>query len=94
VLFSGREPDNITGPNFFDRTAFPLNPAEAGCHDQGLPKRMSVPRRTRTGLACDMGSVHERRIGRAEQQINADRAGKNSRLDLCPKAARRFAGFP
>jgi hypothetical protein len=36
VLLAGREPDRITGPDLFDRSAVALDAAAAGCDDQLL----------------------------------------------------------
>ena len=45
VLLAGREPDHVTGPDFFDGAALALNPAETGGHDQGLAEWMRMPSR-------------------------------------------------
>src|SRR6478735_3692681 len=56
MLFAGREPDNIAGMYFFDRTAFALHPATARGHDEGLAQRVRVPGCASAGLKCDAGA--------------------------------------
>src|SRR5205809_3890725 len=43
VLLARREPDHITGPDFFNRIAFALHPAAAGRDNERLTKRMCMP---------------------------------------------------
>src|SRR4051794_28402700 len=71
MLFSGCEPHNVTRPDFFDGSALALDPAETGCDDQGLSKRMRMPGGARARLECDECAAHARRIRRAEQRIDA-----------------------
>ena len=50
VLLAGREPDHITGPDLFDKSALALNPAAPGAHDQSLTERVRMPCAPRAGL--------------------------------------------
>src|SRR5215469_10798391 len=43
MLLAGREPDNVTGPDLFDRTAPALRPATAGHNDESLTERPDEP---------------------------------------------------
>src|SRR5207244_8870370 len=68
---SWRKPNHVTGPNFFNRSALPLHPANARGDNERLTKRMGVPcgararlkRNARTGGACR--SICLKQIGRA-----------------------------
>ena len=53
VFLTGRDPDNITLPDFLDWTAPLLNPAGATRHDQSLSQRVGVPSRPGAGLKRD-----------------------------------------
>jgi hypothetical protein len=53
MLLAGWKPDHVTGPDFFDRAALPLNPTAAKRDDQGLAKGMCMPRRPRARLERD-----------------------------------------
>jgi hypothetical protein len=55
VLFAGRKPNDIAGPNFFDRAALTLHLPAASGDDQSLAKRMRVPRRASTRLKGNKG---------------------------------------
>src|SRR5262245_3174582 len=76
MLFAGRKPDHVTGPDFLDWPAFALSPAAAGRDDQRLAERMRVPRRARARLESDAGAGDACRVGRLEQRIDAHRAGE------------------
>src|SRR5712691_9597694 len=82
MLQAGRKPDHIAGPNFLDRSALALNPAEARRDDQSLTERMRMPGAAGTRLECDVAATYARRIGRLEQRIDADRAGEIFRRSL------------
>jgi hypothetical protein len=43
VPFAGPEPNNVTGPDLFDRSALALHASATRGDDQRLPKRMRVP---------------------------------------------------
>ena len=70
------------GPDFLDRAALALDPAAAGGDDQRLTERMRVPGGAGAGLERDAGAANAGRIGRAEQRIDADRAGELVRRSL------------
>jgi hypothetical protein len=76
VLLARRNPDHVTGPDFFDGAAPTLRPTATGGHDQGLTQRMRVPRCSSAGFECDTGA--QRACGSVclEQGIYAHRAGK------------------
>ena len=76
MLFAGLEPDDIAGADFLDRAAIALHAAAAGGDDQRLAERVRVPGRARARLECDQGAGDASRIGRAEQRIDTNRAGK------------------
>src|SRR5215469_4067074 len=63
MLLAGREPDNVTGPDLFDRTAPALRPATAGHNDESLTERMHVPCSMRARLEGYARALHQRRIG-------------------------------
>ena len=50
MLFAWRKPDDITGPDFLNRTSLVLNPTQTGGDDQGLPLGMRVPCGSSAGL--------------------------------------------
>src|SRR5947209_6332363 len=76
VLFAGLKPHNVAGPDFLDRTAFALHPAKPRHHDQRLAERVRVPGRTRAGLEGDKRPGNPGGLRRAEQRIDANRAGE------------------
>src|SRR5580704_16222883 len=82
MLLARREPDDVTRPDFLDRAALPLHPADAGGHDQRLAERMAVPGGTRAGLESDAGASTAGRIGCLEQRVDADRAAEPVRWPL------------
>ena len=49
----GRKPDDVTGPDFFNRATLELNPAPTGNHDQRLPEWVGMPVGTSTRLKGD-----------------------------------------
>src|SRR6266436_3733810 len=53
MLLARWEPDDIAGVNLLNRTTLTLDPTAAGCHDQGLPQRMCMPRGACAGLERD-----------------------------------------
>ena len=70
VLFAGRDPDHVAGPDFLDGAAPALHATAAGCHNQGLAERMRVPQRPRAGLERDAETIRPRRRWRLEQRVN------------------------
>ena len=79
---AGREPDDIAGPDFLDRPALRLCPAEPGRDDQRLAERMRVPRTARARLERDVPAGYARRIARLEQWVDAHRASEVIRRSL------------
>jgi hypothetical protein len=76
VLLTGREPDDIAGPDFLSGAAFALHPAAAGGHDQRLTQRMRMPGGPGARLERHARAHNARRVGRLKQRVHADRAGK------------------
>src|SRR4029077_17158209 len=76
MLLTGRKPDHIARPNFLDRTALTLRPAEAGRDHQRLTEGMRMPGRARTRLERDACATNTRWFGWLEQRINANCAGE------------------
>src|SRR5271166_3927250 len=76
MLFAGRTPDYIAGPDFFLGSTPTLRPAASGGHDQGLPQRMCMPRRARAGFERDTHAEPACRLGCLEQRVDADGAGE------------------
>ena len=89
MLQARRKPDDIAGPDFLDRSAIGLDPAEPRCDDQRLTKRMRVPRAARARLERDMSAGDARRIARLEQRVDAHWASEVIRRSLGgrPRAA-------
>src|SRR5215218_8988328 len=77
------------GPDFLDRSALSLGPAEPRRDDQRLTKRMRVPRGARARLERDMSAGYARRIARLEQRVDAHWASEIIRWSLGgrPRAA-------
>ena len=63
MLFAGRKPDHIAGPDFFNRPAPALRASTPGGDNQRLPQRMRVPRRSSARLKRDDGAGDTRGIG-------------------------------
>src|ERR1035438_4649751 len=76
MLLSGRNPDDVTRPDFLDRPAPTLSPATAGRHDQGLTERVCMPRGPCARLECDAGAESACGSGRIEQRVDPHRTGK------------------
>src|SRR4051812_45397249 len=66
VLFAGREPNNIARADLLDCRPFPLRPAAACRDDQGLPKRVGMPRGSGAWLKSDAGADSAGRLWRIE----------------------------
>jgi hypothetical protein len=82
VLFAGREPDHITGPDLLDRSAVALGPAKAGRHNERLTERMRMPRGPGTRLERDAGALNQCRIRRLKKRIDPYRAREPLRRPL------------
>jgi hypothetical protein len=61
MFFVRRKPYDIARPDFLNRTAFALRPAQARRDDQCLTERMCMPRGASTRLECDACATHARR---------------------------------
>ena len=53
MLLVGRKPNHVARTELLNQSALALNPAAAGCHDQGLPQRMCMPSGACAGLERD-----------------------------------------
>ena len=60
----------------FDGTAPALHAAKSRSHDQRLPKRVRMPRRSRAGLKGDGSHTDARGLWRGVQRVDAYSAGK------------------
>src|SRR3954454_23471843 len=65
MLLARRKPHDIAGPDFLDRPALALHPAEAGGDNERLPERVRMPRGARTGLEGHVSAGRARRIAHA-----------------------------
>ena len=96
MFFTGREPDDISGVNCFNRAAFALHASAARSHNERLPQRMRMPSRTCPRLKGDAGAKHPCWCGGIKQRINPHRAREVFRRPLAgsPRAASfDFHGF-
>ncbi len=82
VLFSGFEPDPVTGLNHLNRAAFALSPATSSRHEESLAERVSVPCRSRARLEGDDGAADAGWIRRLEGLIDANCASEPVRWSL------------
>src|SRR6185312_2788560 len=76
VLFAGREPDDVAGPNFLDWSAPALHATDARGDDQRLPEGMGVPGGSGTRLERDLSSLGTSGFGRAEKRVDPDGSGE------------------
>jgi hypothetical protein len=76
VPLARRKPNDITRMEFFNRAAFALRPATAGCHDESLPERMSMPGGSGAGFKSHTRSGGAGGSFGHEQRIDTDRAGE------------------
>src|SRR6266480_2638911 len=76
MLLVRRKPNNITWPDFLDRTSCTLCASAPGCDDQRLTERMGVPRSASTRFEGDTCATNTCRFWCLEQRINANYAGK------------------
>src|SRR5579871_1687589 len=70
VLLPRREPNHISRPDLFNRSAIPLCPAQAPSNDQSLTQRMRMPRRPSARLKGNARTLYERRIWRLKKWID------------------------
>src|SRR5690348_289094 len=83
MLFSGLEPDHVSGTDLFDRTPLTLGSTGAGGDDENLTEWMRVPCCARTGLECD-------RVPRRACWSTDRKQGIDS-YDACEPICRSFA---
>jgi hypothetical protein len=62
MLFVRRKPNNITRPDFFNRSTLALRSSDSGRDDQRLTERMCMPGSARTGLERDARATNARRL--------------------------------
>src|SRR5580704_6487409 len=73
VLLTGRKEHDIAGPDFFDRAALGLNPAQPGRDDQSLAERMRMPGGTGARLEGDADAIHAYWITHLKHRFHANR---------------------
>src|SRR5215217_5525868 len=76
VLLPRGKPDDVTGADFLDRTAFPLHPANSGNDDKGLAERMRVPRSPGARFKGDVRPLYALGSEAVEKGIDPHRAGE------------------
>ena len=74
MLLTRRNPNHVARPNLLDGATPALNETAAGRHDQGLAKRMSVPRRAGAWLKSDTRTDRPRRSVCLKQGVNSNGA--------------------
>src|SRR5438105_10791165 len=75
MFLARRKPDDIAWPDFLDRSALALRPADAGRDDQCLTEWMCMPGGAGTRLKRDACATNTCRFGCLEQRVNAHPAG-------------------
>src|SRR6266550_3477788 len=70
MFLADREPDDIAGTDLLDPPAFALHAAAAKQYDQGLSKRVRVPRCPRTWLKGHRSGAGACRCGRVEERVD------------------------
>ncbi len=76
VLLTGRNPDNISLPDFVHGIAPALHPAVSLCYDQNLPQRMRVPRSPGAGLKDNPCAGHPCRRVCLEGRVDLHRTAE------------------
>src|SRR5512133_1470546 len=56
MLFARMTPDHISRPDLLNRTIPALDPPAAGCHDQSLTQRVTMPGGSSARLECHAGT--------------------------------------
>src|SRR5262249_21877550 len=79
VLLAGRDPHGIARPNFPDRRAPELHPADAGNDVQGLAERVGVPGGPRARLEPHPCAADARRRRGFDDRVLPHRAGEGFR---------------
>src|SRR5262249_7574082 len=82
MFLAGRKPDHIARPDFFDRTAPTLRPADACSDDERLPERMGMPGGAGPRFESDAETGRARRLGCLKKRIEADGACEIIRRSL------------
>src|SRR5882757_11081530 len=83
VLFTGREPDDVTGADLLDWSSVALGPTAAGDDNERLTEWMCVPRGSCARLERYAGALNECRIGCLEKWIDSDSTGEPVRRSFC-----------
>ena len=89
VLLAGRKPHHVAGEYLLHRPARALHPPPPGGHDQRLPQRMRMPRRSRPGLERHQRAGHPRWRLMAEQRVHPHRPDKPLARPLARSLAAR-----
>src|SRR4029077_15538985 len=76
MFFAWREPDEITGPDRLNGSAFALGPAATSRHEQSLAERMGVPCGARARFECYARTLNHCRIGGLKWRVNPHGAGE------------------
>src|ERR1700733_14249978 len=76
MFFPGREPDDITRPDLFDRSTLTLGPAAPGRNDERLAQRMRMPGRTGAGFEGNACAGPARGGFGLEKRVDAYDAGE------------------
>ena len=76
MLFTGRNPDHVSGPNFFNGSAPALHPPAAGGDNEILTQRVGVLECSRAGFEGDADAQCAGRSIYLEEGIDAHVAGK------------------
>src|SRR6478752_5003550 len=76
VLFPGRNPHDIAGPDLVDRSTLTLKAADAFSHVQGLPERMGMPCGARARLERHPAADDPHRSLRRDDRVLPDSPGE------------------
>src|ERR1051326_7642781 len=82
VLLAGREPNHVTGSDFFNRPSPALRATAACRDDQSLAQRMRVPGGPRSRFKSYAGALNKCRIRRLKKRVDAYCAGEPVRWSL------------
>src|SRR5256885_9932211 len=83
VLFTGREPDDVTGADLLNWPALALGPTAAGRDNERLTEWMCVPRGSCARLERYAGALNKCRIRSLEKWIDPHRTGEPVRRSFC-----------
>ncbi len=76
MFFARWKPDHVPWTNFFYRASPALCPAKALRHNQGLAQGVGMPGGSCARFKRDTSPGYACRVGRLEEGINANHAGK------------------